>query len=306
MMRFLDNSIFENFTFHDGDIVLLSPPKCGAHWCMMIVYSILSKGNTKFSNIHDVIPWMEFVEYPGQSVQSRCERVLSKLSENKLPKRVLESHTSIFPGPVPFQEKVLYVITARCPFDMVVSLYHHVMSSSDDFLSAWGLDGEGGLKDRLGSVEKIVVALEKQQFPKGLWDFYNNAWKYKDYKNVHIQHFSSLKSDLSGSIKTLSNFLGVELSDTELDAVSTVSSFSWMKDHADKFNASTIGLFSEDFKSLIHAVHPTEIIRSGGVNYANEISDDQKRRIFESASLAIPNKECLHWIFTGETKNTEV
>lgn len=302
MMRFLDNKIFERFEFRQGDIILLSPPKCGAHWSMMMVYSVLSKGKTSFSNIHDVVPWMEFVEYPGQTVESRCKRAEERVLTNSLQFRVFESHSSIAPGPVPFDERIKYVITARCPFDMVVSLYHHVMSSNDDFLHGWGLDGEGGLKDRLGSVEKIVQGIEQQLFPKDLWEFYIRAWKLKSNKNILLQHFSDMKRNLKGAIEDLDKFFGTNLTQKELENVCEVSSFNWMKAHSEKFNASTIGLFSKEFH-LIHPVHPTEIIRYGGVNYSEEISEEQRERIFSCASKIIDDKECLSWVFNGK-KNT--
>jgi hypothetical protein len=207
---------------------------------------------------------------------------------------------SLHPGPVPFHSFVKYVVTARSPFDQIVSIVHHVETSNASFLKAWGLDDPvHGQVARLGSVEKIVALMACEEFPVGLWDFYNNAWDLRKKPNVFLQHFADLKNDLMQGIRRLSKFLEHELTVAELEKVHTHCTFDWMKQHEDQFNASKIGLCTPDGE-LIEPIHPTGIIREGAIGaHIHVLSDEQRAIVLAVARKNIKESACLEWIFNG-------
>jgi hypothetical protein len=145
---YIDPSIFRDFVFEKGDVVVSCPIKCGTHWTMMQAYSILASGDTNFSDIYERVPWIEFKSFPEQTNQERVAS-LAAVKFNTPGHRVFKSHMMLPPGPLPFLPDVRYVVTGRCPWDMVVSIVPFFQTHKDEFFAAWGLDDpEHGIKVR--------------------------------------------------------------------------------------------------------------------------------------------------------------
>jgi len=66
-------------------------------------------------------------------------------------------------------------------------------------------------------------------------DFLKGWWPLKDHDNVLMMHFTDMKRDHLGTIKKVSEFLGFGLSAAQLSNVARLTSFTYMKEHGEKF-----------------------------------------------------------------------
>ncbi|MGH0125659.1 UNVERIFIED_CONTAM: hypothetical protein FKN15_023938 [Acipenser sinensis] len=149
---------------------------------------------------------------------------LSKFDElRNLPnKRLIPTHLNYEMIPVQFKTKkckMIYVI--RNPKDTAVSLYHYYKQNPN-----------------LPKIEKWSTFLEmflKGDVVCGSWIDHVLSWeKSKTDENVLVLYYESLKEDLPKYVKEISTFLGINVTEEQVKDISKKSSFSEMKEKAEK------------------------------------------------------------------------
>jgi len=170
-ITYMSPDIFGQFEFRKGDVVVCAPVKSGTYWSMQQVYQVLSKGDTSYDHIHDHTAWLEWKNFPEETVSSRIDRINAiDWSQTvgtrifKVPRtvvmrtrewkrrtkqhfiltlwRVLQTHMHPSPGPLPLDPSVKYVITIRNPLDLIPSAMHFIEGHQDEFFKAMNM-GQG-------------------------------------------------------------------------------------------------------------------------------------------------------------------
>jgi len=224
------NAVFDNrrwteFRPRPGDIVICTPPKCGTTWTQAIVASLLWPDGKLPGRIMDIAPWIEFELFP-------IDRVLAML-EAQPHRRFMKSHTPA--DGIPFFEDTQYVVVARDGRDAFMSLCNHLDRFKDavrDGLNERALaDGVPPMPGWDGDVHRFFRTwlAEGQHF-----QHVASFWERRHDPRVLLVHFNDLLTDLSGEMHRIADFLKIEVSPSDWEAVVARCTFDSMRARSDE------------------------------------------------------------------------
>jgi len=279
--KFLDPKWGESSPFHEPallagfkaratDVLITTPPKAGTTWMQQILHQMRTKGDDTFSNIYDVVPWLEF---PRGDI-SLTEQL--NLHESLAAPRIFKTHCTY--EQTPGVATVRIVLSSRDPRDCCISFYHHLL----------GMTNEVRRARNMSAVESFDVFFERW-LDFGAW-FRNiqSWWPHKDQANVLWLRYEDMKADLPAVIDQLSSFLQWPLSVEEKIKVVEHSTFEWMKENAQRFTTMA-GQDKTHFKK-------GAFIRKGVVgDYKELLSKEQEARIMTKAQLML-TEDCLGFL----------
>ncbi|XP_070385995.1 sulfotransferase 2A8-like [Dermacentor albipictus] len=166
----------------DGDLFVVSYPKCGTSWMQYIVCSILTRGKPP-SNVFDLNAMAPFIDVSGAAA-----------AEN--PKRTGPIVTHIPPSLLRPNDRAKYIYVARNPYDTAVSFYY--------FLK--------------GLTPKTVTDVSFQRyFPMFIegkvayGNYFDHLLPWYDVRekgNVLFITYEQLKADTKGQILRIADFIG--------------------------------------------------------------------------------------------------
>ena len=180
----------KNFPLRLDDLFIVTYPKSGTTWVQQIIKQIRNEGKKVGVKITDAIPWLERT---GLILPSGTRAVAMPSP------RSFKSHTPyhMMPGGPPHSSCAKYIYVARNPKDVAVSLYYHSRAIK--------------MFEYSGPWDHFFQLFMDGKVESGLWfDHVLEWWKYKDDANVLFLKFEDMKKDLSGAVKTIANFIGVQ------------------------------------------------------------------------------------------------
>lgn len=218
-----------DFEAQQGDVMIVTYPKCGTTWCQQLCHQIRTGGHTEFDEISEerIVPWLEVAPFIGidsslpQIAEPRCfktHQMLSALS-------CLEARGA------------QYLCVLRDPetamlseFKFMVSKCHPRADSKDVnvFATSCFLPSVAG-----GAVEY------PPWFGGYVWEYYIEFWRCRALPNVRLIAFEHLKRDLGSQIPVIADFMGISQVSSELHAkVMELGSFAWMQANDHLFDAN--------------------------------------------------------------------
>lgn len=247
----------DSFDAREDDIFLVSYPKSGTHWVAEILENIPHAGITLTS----AIELGNVSKFEELKMVSRRRVIPTHLNYEMLPVTVKQK-----------QCKIIYVV--RNPKDTAVSLFHYYRDNPN-----------------LPSPETWAAFLElfiKGDVVYGSWFDHVLSWEeHKKDENVLFLFYEEMKKDFVKSLKKISAFLGISVTDSEMSKIARHTSFSEMKSNAAKENC--------DPNHVICALTPNRnlVFRKGVVgDWMNYFTLKQKR-VFDE-------------LFTEKMKSSEV
>ncbi|XP_066452038.1 sulfotransferase 6B1-like [Eleutherodactylus coqui] len=199
----------ESFEAREDDLMLVSYPKCGSHWAHSLLHSIVGAKEKKEAPFG--IPVIEFKVYHKY------------VKENTVSSpRILATHLHYHNIPQSFfDKKVKMLVVFRNPKDTAVSFFHFYNNNSvlpsydtwDDFFP----DFMAG---------KVV---------NGSYFDHAVTWnKHLDEDTVLLMTFEDMKEDLEGSVKKISEFFGISITEEQVKQIAEKGSFKYMKENSEK------------------------------------------------------------------------
>ena len=239
-----DSARWVGFPYRDDDIVISTRSKTGTTWVQMICALLIFQQPRLPAPIAQLSPWLDHL------IASR-DQVFAQLAAQQ-HRRFIKTHTPL--DGIPLDPRVTYLITARHPLDVAVSLYHH--SGNIDRARLRQLIGRPEpappppppppLHDwLLGWIADDHDPAERLDSLPGLMWHLSDAWARRGQPNILLVHYDNLSADLAGQMRWLADRLGITVPGHVWPALVRAATFESMSGDADR-NVPTAGLLKSN------------------------------------------------------------
>lgn len=109
-----DSGRWHGFAFRPGDIVISTRSKSGTTWMQMICALLVFQTPDLPARLSRLSPWLDWLVAPRAEVFAALDA--------QDHRRFIKTHTPL--DGIPSHPGVTYIVVARHPLDMAVSLYH--------------------------------------------------------------------------------------------------------------------------------------------------------------------------------------
>ena len=223
-----DSTVWNDFKFRDGDIVIATYAKSGTTWVQQIVSQLIFNGAENLP-VAEMSPWLD-LRVPPKEVKLAAV-------EAQTHRRFIKTHLPV--DALVFSPRAKYIYIGRDGRDVVFSMYNHHANANDDWYRA--LNDTPG---RIGPPIPHPPADIRQYFREWLdgdgypfWPFWENVrswWELRHAPNLLMLHFAELKRDLPDAIRNIAAFLEIPIDEARFPLIIEHCSFDYMKKNATK------------------------------------------------------------------------
>lgn len=223
-----DSTVWNDFDFRDGDIIISTYGKSGTTWTQQIISQLIFNGAEDIP-VADLSPWLD-LRVPEKEIK------LNALAAQQ-HRRFIKTHLPV--DALVFSPKAKYIYVGRDGRDVIWSMYNHHANANETWYSMLN-DTPGRIGPAIEKPGESVVQyfndwLSKDGFP--FWSFWENIrswWNLRTLPNVLMLHFENLKKDMPGEIRKIAAFLDIEIDETKWNDVLNHCSFDYMKKNGTK------------------------------------------------------------------------
>ncbi|MGH3742665.1 MAG: sulfotransferase domain-containing protein [Micromonosporaceae bacterium] len=227
-----DSSRWVGFPFRAGDVVISTRSKSGTTWMQMICLMLAHGAPDLPAPLAELSPWMDQLVAPKEDVHA--------LLAAQRHRRIIKTHTPL--DGVPLDSRATYVVVARHPLDMAVSLYHQGSNINRERLRELSGAPEPAppARAQLGAREWLLSWLasevdpreELDSLPGVMWHL-SDAWVRREQPNVVLVHYQDLVSDLAGQMRRIAGRLGFSVPDEVWPGLVQAATFEHMRGRAE-------------------------------------------------------------------------
>ncbi|WP_327042798.1 sulfotransferase domain-containing protein [Micromonospora ureilytica] len=277
-----DSARWTDFPFRDGDIVISTRSKSGTTWIQMIC-ALLVLGTPELPAPLTVLsPWLDWLGEPQGTVYDRLAA--------QPHRRFIKTHTPL--DGVPLHPRVHYVVVARHPLDMAVSLYHQSANLDRERIAE--LTGQpaptGPPRERPAVRDWLPSWVDQEVDPRAELDslpgvllHLSDAWARRHEPNVELVHYDDLLADLGGEMRRLADRWKLPSPAPELVEAAT---FGRMRERADRLAPDTLGVLRDR----------QAFFRRGGSGQGRDLLDDAARARYEARAATLAPPDLLTWL----------
>ena len=238
-----DSRRWDAFQPRDGDIVIATFAKCGTTWTQRIV-DLLVFQSPDVRQFGETSPWLD------ATIFNPLEADLATL-EAQTHRRYIKSHLPF--DALPVWDTVKYIHVGRDGRDARLSWQNHEQGFRPEFMAriasnAMALAAQQGaapagpppappedpreyLLQWLDGLEVTLAA------PGGatstFFGFEATYWRERHRPNLLLVHYNDLKEDLTGEMRRITDFLGIETPETLMPSLVEAARFETMKADGD-------------------------------------------------------------------------
>ncbi|MET8464838.1 sulfotransferase domain-containing protein [Micromonospora zamorensis] len=280
-----DSARWVGFPFRDGDIVISTRSKSGTTWMQMIC-ALLVLGTPELPAPLNVLsPWLDWLAEPQDAVYDRLAA--------QQHRRFIKTHTPL--DGVPLDPRVHYVVVARHPLDMAVSLYHQ--AGNLDRVRLAELTGQpaptGPPRKRLPVEQWLPSWVDREVDPRtdldslpGVMLHLRDAWARRHEPNVELVHYDDLLADLGGEMRRLADRWGIPVAAERWPELVEAATFGRMRERADRLAPDTLGVLRDR----------RAFFRQGGSGQGRDLLDAPARARYQERVSALAPPDLLTWL----------
>lgn len=284
-----DSARWLGFPYRNGDIVISTRSKTGTTWVQMICALLIFQTPELPAPLGRLSPWLDDLIVPRETVYARLA------AQNH--RRFIKTHTPL--DGIPLDSRATYIVTARHPLDMAVSLYHQTLNidrarvrqltgqpeptvpprppeSLHEWLLRW-IDGDDDPRERLDSL------------PGVMWHL-SDAWARRGEPNVLLVHYDDLSADLEGQMRRLAGQLEMAIAEHTWPALVQAATFENMKRNADTLIPAA-GILKSN----------AAFFHRGTSGAGREILSDQELAAYNTRIARMAPPDMLTWLHSAHT-----
>ncbi|WP_328650761.1 sulfotransferase domain-containing protein [Micromonospora sp. NBC_00330] len=277
-----DSARWIGFPFRNGDIVISTRSKSGTTWMQMICALLVLRTPELPVPLTVLSPWLDWLGEPQATVYDRLAA--------QPHRRFIKTHTPL--DGVPLDPRAHYVVVARHPLDMAVSLYHQ--SANLDRARIAELTGQptpaGPPRERPGVREWLLSWVDREVDPHaeldslpGVLMHLGDAWARRHEPNVELVHYDDLLADLGGEMRRLADLWKLPSPGPELVEAAT---FGRMRERADRLAPDTLGVLRDR----------QAFFRRGGSGQGRDLLDEAGLARYQQRVAALAPPDLLTWL----------
>lgn len=236
-----DSGRWAGFPYRPGDIVVSTRSKSGTTWVQMICALLIFQTPDLPAPLSQLSPWLDWLVTPRDELFAQLDA--------QQHRRFIKTHTPL--DGIPLDSQATYIVVARHPLDMAVSLYHQgkninhgrlrrlsggpepseapaPLFSLHTWLLSW-IEQDGNPREELDSLCGVM------------WHF-SDAWQRRDDANVVLVHFDDLREDLEGEMRRLAGLLQIDVPDATWPQLIEAARFDTMKARANQLAPNHAGI----------------------------------------------------------------
>ncbi|MEO3747665.1 sulfotransferase domain-containing protein [Plantactinospora sp. B5E13] len=239
-----DSARWLGFPHRPGDIVISTRSKSGTTWMQMICALLVFQEPEPPAPLAELSPWLDWLIVPRNEVFARLAA--------QPHRRFVKTHTPL--DGLPLDPTVTYIVVARDPLDMAVSLYHQ--SGNLDRERIRQLTGAPapatppGVRPPLREwllrwIDREVEPAEAlDSLPGVLWHL-SDAWARRDQPHILLVHYADLVADLDGQMRRIADRLGIGVPDRRWPRLVEAATFDRMRARADRLAPDPAGVLKD-------------------------------------------------------------
>ncbi|MDG4836995.1 sulfotransferase domain-containing protein [Micromonospora sp. WMMD967] len=277
-----DSGRWAGFRFRDGDIVISTRSKSGTTWMQMICALLVLRTPELPAPLNVLSPWLDWLAEPRDAVFDRLAA--------QPHRRFVKTHTPL--DGVPLDPRAHYVVVARHPLDMAVSLYHQAGNLDRARLAELtGQPAPSGPGRKRVPVEQWLRSwIDQEVDPRaeldslpGVMLHLTDAWARRHEPNVELVHYDDLLADLGGEMRRLADRWELPRPGPELVEAAT---FGRMRERADRLAPDTLGVLRDR----------RAFFRQGGSGQGRNMLDAAAQAGYEERVAALAEPDLLTWL----------
>lgn len=280
-----ESTVWNDFRFRDGDIVISTYGKAGTTWTQQIVGQLIFDGAEDVP-VNELSPWLDLRVPPAQ--------VKLEALEAQSHRRFVKTHLPV--DALVYSPEARYIYIGRDGRDVIWSMHNHHANANDAFYEALN-ETPGLVGPKIDRVTTDVRTyfnewIARDGYP--FWSFWENIsswWTIRHLPNIHFMHFENMKRDLPGEIRSLAAFLDIAIDEVRFPAIVEHCSFDYMKSHADK---------SAPLGGALWDGGATTFINKGTNGRWRDILSVEESERYEALAREKLGAACAHWLMTGE------
>lgn len=281
-----DSARWDDFPFRPGDIVISTRSKSGTTWAQMICALLVFQDPDLPAPLPELSPWLDWLIVPREEVYARLEK--------QQHRRFIKTHTPL--DGIPLDPRATYLVVARNPLDMAVSLFHQGDNLNRDRIAELLGDpapsGEPAAQPRPlhdSLVDWInrdtAPADDLDSLPGVMWHL-TDAWRRRDEPNVVLMHYTDLTNDLEGEMRRLAGRLAVDVPEDRWPVLVEAASFAQMRARADRLAPDPAGIMKDR----------NAFFRRGTSGAGRELLTPEEFARYESRAAELAPQDLLAWL----------
>jgi aryl sulfotransferase len=284
-----DSARWLGFPFRQGDIVISTRSKSGTTWMQMICALLVFQTGDLPAPLSELSPWLDWLITPVAQVYG--------LLEAQQHRRFIKTHTPL--DGVPLDSRATYIVVARHPLDMAVSLYHQGANLDRDRIRE--LTGQPAPTRSRGprpaAREWLLSWIRDDPDPReqldslpGVCRHLSDAWSRRDRPNVVLVHYDDLAARLEDEMRRLAARLSIEVPEGGWPELVDSATFESMKSRAGRLLPDSGGVLKDQ----------TAFFRRGTSGSGRELlsAEEYAGYLARAAELAPP--DLLAWLHRDE------
>lgn len=288
----LDSTRWRYFARRPGDIVISTSYKAGTTWMQTIIaYLLHPDGDLPMPATH-LSPWLDTRFYP-------LELILNQLADQTI-RRCIKTHLPL--DGLPYYDDVQYIVVARDPRDVFMSLLNHWGNHTREFHQM--LDSiPGRVGDTFPVFDPDVSARWQDWTTRGWFEWESDGypywshlhhcktwWEFRHLPNVRLVHYNDLLANLEGEMRSIAAWLGIEVPEMRWPHVVDACRFETVKRDPEKVVGDMSFGFQGGAQTFVH---------KGTNGRWRGVLGEEDLELYAKAMERTLTPECARWLEGG-------